>query len=76
MTWRFLTWVAGVLALGCASASAYFFIWPPTEEPGLVALDPDQHLGPQPPGRELTVNFRVENRTGRTLRVVGGPPFC
>ena len=69
----FRTAVIGALAAALGVAGWWLVVGHPDPEPGLIVEDPDRVLTDVPAGRERKhpVEYRVVNRTRRTLRVVG-----
>lgn len=73
MAYRTMSNLFGIASLGAVLAAGYLYLRPPAEGPALVVQEPDRVLHDALPGEVYEVEFRVQNRTGRTLRVVGAP---
>ncbi len=71
MVSRILSLLFVMVALAAFLCAAYLYLWPPIEEPGLVVEEPDRVCSDLVPGRVEEIEFRVHNRTGQTLRVIG-----
>lgn len=63
------------VSLACLLMAGFVYVRPPGSEAGLVVERPSRVVEGLAPGREYDIEFRIHNRTGRTLRVVGGPCF-
>lgn len=52
-------------------ASVYGYLHPPPYEAELIVDEPEQTLSELIADREYVIDFRLHNRSNRTLRVVG-----
>lgn len=71
--------VFGVLSLALLGYAGYRYAadgGDPDPSPGeaLVVAEPEQDLGRQEPATAMTVRFRLENRSSRSIRVLGLAP--
>lgn len=71
MFFRLISRFFVLAALGAILCAGYLYFQPSTEEPGLVVEGPERILKDLVPGRDYEVEFRVHNRSNRTVRVVG-----
>lgn len=76
MFYRILSSLFGLATVGALLGSGYLYLWPPAEESGLVVLEPERVVSSLVPDHPHVIDFTVQNRTNRTLRVLGAPPYC
>jgi hypothetical protein len=76
VVYRILAVIFGLSALCALLYAGRLWLGPWAEEPGLVVEEPARVLDGLVPEREYVIEFRVQNQTGRALRVIGAPPFC
>lgn len=72
MASRILSLLLAVVGLGAILCSAYLYFRPPADDSELVLEEPDQFFSDLVSGRVHEIEFRIRNRTGRSLRVLGG----
>lgn len=73
---RLLSIVFAVAGIGLLAGGGYLALQPEVVEPGLIVEEPERILNGVVPHREQVIDFRVHNRTSRTLRVLGTTPVC
>jgi hypothetical protein len=62
----------GLIGLAALAAAGYFFFPPsPADVSAIVLEEPERELGKLVLGRDYEVEYRVYNRSGHSLRVVG-----
>jgi hypothetical protein len=68
---RTLSLLLVMVALGAFLCAAYLYLRPPIAGAGLVVEEPARVYTDLVPGRVHEIEFRVQNCTGQTLRIVG-----
>jgi hypothetical protein len=71
MASRVLSVLLVMMALGAFLCAVYLYVRPPAEEPALVVEEPARVYNDLVAGHSREIEFRIHNRTGQTLRVVG-----
>jgi hypothetical protein len=71
MLGRVVPWCFAVAGMGCFVLAGYLAFYPPQATPGCVVEQPERCLDGLLAGRDYEVEYRVHNRTGSDLRVVG-----
>jgi hypothetical protein len=72
MVSRVVFLLLGIIALGAFLCAAYFYLCPSVEEPGIIVEEPDRVYDHLVLGRDYEIEFLVHNRTGQTMRIIGG----
>lgn len=70
MIWRHMPMLFGIMGLGAFFVAAFLYFWPPIEESVVEVQVPDcSHVTS---GRVYEIDILIHNRSGRTLRIIGG----